>query len=139
MRWLCPSASRSSRYRLYELDRVVSRTVSYAVVSLTLVAVYVGVVTTASGLLPDSSDGLVVAVATLAAAALFRPVLSRVQGTVDRRFNRQRYDGQMAVEQFADRMRHQVHPAVVSDELMATLEKTVRPSALALWTREPIT
>jgi hypothetical protein len=128
-----------SRYRLYELDRVVSRTVSYALVSLTLIAVYVGVITLASGLLPDTADGPVVAVATLTAAALFRPVLRRVQGLVDRRFNRQRYDGQMAVEQFADRMRHQVHPAVVSDELVATLEQTVRPSALALWTREPVT
>lgn len=127
-----------SRYRLYELDRLVSRTVSYALVSLTLIAVYVGVITLASGLVPDTADGPVVAVATLTAAALFRPVLSRVQGTVDRRFNRQRYDGQMAVEQFADRMRHQVHPAVVSDELVATLEQTVRPGSLALWTREPV-
>ena len=127
-----------SRYRLYELDRIVSRTVSYAIVSLTLVAVYVGVIAVASTTLPDSSDGPVVAVATLAAAALFRPVLSRVQAMVDRRFNRQRYDGQVAVEQFADRMRHQVHPAVVSDELMTILEETVQPSALALWTREPI-
>jgi hypothetical protein len=127
-----------SRYRLYELDRVVSRTVSYALVSLTLIAVYVGVITLASGLLPDTADGPVVAVATLSAAALFRPVLTRIQGLVDRRFNRQRYDGQRAVEQFADRMRHQVHPAVVSDELLATLETTVRPSALALWTREPV-
>jgi hypothetical protein len=127
------------RYRLYELDRVVSRTVSYAVVSLTLVAVYVGVVTVASGLLPGSSDGLVVAVATLVAAALFRPVLSRVQGTVDRRFNRPRYDGQMAVEQFADGLRHQVQPAVVADELRAVLERTVQPRSSALWMREPLT
>ena len=127
-----------SRYRLYELDRLVSRTVSYALVSLTSIAVYVGVITLASGLLPDTADGPVVAVATLTAAALFRPVLTRVQGLVDRRFNRQRYDGQMALEQFADRMRHEVHPTVVADELVTTLEQTVRPSALALWTREPV-
>jgi hypothetical protein len=128
-----------SRYRLYELDRLVSRTVSYALVSLTLIAVYVGVITLASGLLPDTADGPVVAVATLTAAAMFRPVLTRVQGLVDRRFNQQKYDGQMAMERFADRMRHQVQPVVVSEELLTALEQTVRPSAVALWTREPVT
>lgn len=128
-----------SRYRLYELDRFVSRTVSYAIVSLTLIAVYGGVIALASSLLPDTATGPVVAVATLAAAALFRPILTRVQGLVDRRFNRQRYDGQLAVEQFADRLRHQVHPSTVSEELVATIGQTVRPSTLALWTRESVT
>jgi len=127
-----------SRYRLYELDRLVSRTVSYALVSLTLIAVYVGVITLASGLVPETADGPVVAVATLTAAALFRPVLTRVQGLVDRRFNRQRYDGQMAVEQFADRMRREMKPELVSSALMASVEGTVRPRASALWTREPV-
>ncbi len=128
-----------SRYRLYELDRLVSRTVSYALVSLTLIAVYVGVIALASSLLPQTADGLVVAMATLTAAALFRPVLTRIQGLVDRRFNRQRYDAHMVLEEFANRMRHQVQPVVVSRELVTTLEQTVRPRAVGVWTREPVT
>jgi hypothetical protein len=127
-----------SRYHLYELNRVISRSVSYSVVTVSLLAVYAAVVAAATAVLPSSSS-FAVALGTLAAAALFRPVLLRVRVAVDRRFNRERYDGQLAVEQFADRMRHEVHPAVVSDELATTLERTVGPSALALWTREPVT
>jgi hypothetical protein len=127
-----------SRYHLYELNRVISRSVSYSVVTVSLLAVYAAVVAAATAVLPSSSS-FAVALGTLAAAALFRPVLLRVRVAVDRRFNRERYDGQLAVEQFADRMRHEVHPAVVSDELATTLERTVGPSALALWTRESVT
>jgi uncharacterized protein (UPF0218 family) len=108
------------------------------VVTVSLLAIYAAVVAAATAVLPSSSS-FAVALGTLTAAALFRPVLSHVRAAVDRRFNRERYDGQVAVEQFADRMRHQVHPAVVSDELATTLERTVGPSALALWTREPVT
>jgi hypothetical protein len=126
-----------SRYHLYELNRVISRSVSYSVVTVSLLAVYAAVVAAATAALPSSSS-FAVALGTLTAAALFRPVLSHVRAAVDRRFNRERYDGELAVEQFADRMRHQMHPAVVTEELVATLEKTVRPSASALWTREPI-
>ncbi len=126
-----------SRYHLYELNRVISRSVSYSVVTVSLLAIYAAVVAAATAVLPSSSS-FAVALGTLTAAALFRPILLRVRVSVDRRFNRERYDGELAVEQFADRMRQEVHPAVVSDELVATLEQTVRPSILTLWTREPI-
>ncbi|MCZ3390147.1 MAG: hypothetical protein LH645_13770 [Actinomycetia bacterium] len=126
-----------SRNHVYELNRVMSRSVSYSVVTVSLVAVYVAVVASATAVLSSSSN-IAVALGTLTVAALFRPILLRVRVSVDRRRNRERYDGQLAVERFAGRPRHEVHPAVVSNELMATLEETARRSAVVLWTREPI-
>ncbi len=79
------------RYRLYEIDQIISRTLSYSLVTGTLLALYFVVVTTVTQLLPETADSYSVAAATLAAAAVFRPLLSRVQGVVDRRFNRSSY------------------------------------------------
>ncbi|MEX1125066.1 MAG: hypothetical protein WEE53_05320, partial [Acidimicrobiia bacterium] len=88
------------RYRLYEIDRIISRTVSYAVVVGLLGLVFFGVVTVLTSLLPAESD-LAVAGSTLAVAALFNPVRRRVQGWVDRRFNRSRYDAQKVMDAFS--------------------------------------
>lgn len=124
-----------SRYRLYELNRVVSRSVSYSVVTASLVAVYVAVVAASSAVFPDSSD-IAVALGTLTAAALFRPILLRVRVSVDRRFNRERYDGHVAVEEFAGRLRGQVHPDAVGHDLLLMVDRTVQPAASGLWLRE---
>jgi len=125
-----------TRYRLYEFDRVVSRTISYGLVTVGLLAVYAALVAAASTLFPESSD-LAVAAATLAAAALFRPLLRRCQRVVDRRFNRDRYDALATVDQFAGRLRHEVDPSLVSGELLSVLSRTVQPTSAALWLREP--
>ena len=125
-----------TRYRLYEFDRLVSRTISYGLVTVGLLAVYAVLVAAASSLLPESSD-LAVAASTLAVAALFRPVLRRVQGVVDRRFNRERYDALVTVDEFAGRLRHAVDPGLVSGELLSTLTRTVEPASAGLWLREP--
>ena len=124
------------RYRLYEIDRIVSRTTSYALVTGVLIAVYVALVTAVSWLLPDSSsNALAVAAATLAAAALFRPLLSRVQAAVDSRFNRARYDAEHSVQEFADRLRNEVDPDLVLTDLVTVLGHTVQPVDVSLWLR----
>ena len=122
------------RYRLYDIDRIISRTTAYVVVTGVLVAVYATVVAALGQLLPGSSS-LTVAAATLAAAALFRPVLARVQASVDRRFNRSRYDSQQTVEAFAVRLREAVDPELVSAELLGVIDGTVAPAHASLWLR----
>jgi hypothetical protein len=123
------------RYRLYELDRVVSRTVTYAAVTGLLVATYVGLVTAVSRLTPSSSS-LAVAASTLAVAALFQPLRRRVQSRVDRRFNRARYDAARTVEDFRLRLRDEVHLDAVRDDLLAVVRRTVQPEAAGLWLRK---
>ncbi len=122
------------RYRLYEIDRIVSRTVSYTVVVVLLVAVYVGGVTWLSSLLPDQSR-LVVAATTLAVAALFNPVRRRVQGWVDRRFNRSRYDTQRVMDRFAGSLRDQVDTAEVVEGWVGVVSETMQPAAVGVWLR----
>ena len=125
-----------TRYRLYDIDRVVSRAVSYGLVTASLLAVYVAVVTSVSSL-SSTQSSLGVALATLVAAAVFRPLLSRVQTVVDRRFNRARYDAQLIVDGFAGRLRDEVDPNAVSADLLDVLSGTVQPANAALWLREP--
>jgi len=93
------------------------------------------VVTLASSLLPDSSNSLAVAAATLAAAALARPALNRIQALVDRRFNRARYDAQHTVDAFGNRLRSEVELATVTDDLVGAVHATLAPSNVALWIR----
>ena len=121
------------RYRLYDIDRIIGRTTAYAIVTGLLIGVYALVVTSVTRLLPGTSSSLAVATATLAAAALFRPVHSRVQSFVDRRFNRSRYDAQRTIEAFAGRLRDEVTPDSVTADLLAVLQTTVQPSGAALW------
>lgn len=123
------------RHRLYDIDKVVSRTTSYAVVTGVVVAVYVGIVAAATSLfqLPNQIS---VAVATLTAAAAFRPVLVRTQAIVDRRFNRSRYDAETTVQSFAHRLRDEVDPDIVSGDLLAVLDRTMQPSVAGLWLRK---
>jgi hypothetical protein len=122
------------RYRLYDLDRIVSRTLGYGLLTVLLGLGYAGVVLALGRLLPDSSN-LVVAAATLAAVAAFSPLHRRVQDLVDRRFNRRRYDAARTVEGFAARLRDQVDLDALHGELLGVVDQTMQPTRASLWLR----
>jgi hypothetical protein len=124
------------RYRLWDLDRLVSRTVTYAAVTALLVVPYLLILPVATGL-AGGSGSLAVAAATLAAAALFQPVRRRVQGLVDRRFNRRRHDAAKLIEAFAVRLRDQVDLGALHAELLAVVDQTMQPTQASLWLRAP--
>ncbi|MGH8953149.1 MAG: hypothetical protein ACRDX9_17225 [Acidimicrobiia bacterium] len=123
------------RYRLYEIDRIVSRTISYLLVVGLLAAVFFAVVTAVGSLLQTESD-LAVAASTLAVAALFNPVRKRVQGWVDRRFNRSRYDAQKVVDSFAGSLRDPVDSDEVVRGWVGVVSETMQPASVAVWVRE---
>ena len=122
------------RYRLWDLDRLVSRTVTYAVVTALLVLPYLLILPAATRL-SEGSGSLAVAAVTLAAAALFQPLRRRVQDVVDRRFNRRRYDAARTVEGFAVRLRDQLDLGALEGELLAVTNQTMQPSQASLWLR----
>ncbi|MBW3664484.1 MAG: hypothetical protein KY469_15395 [Actinobacteria bacterium] len=124
------------RYRLYDIDRLVSRTLSYALLSGVLVGVYALGVLGVGALLPGESSDLLVAGSTLAVAALFRPLRSRIQSVVDRRFNRSRYDAARTIEAFGARLRDEVDLGSLSQELRAAVDVTLQPRVTSLWLRE---
>ncbi len=125
------------RYRLYEIDRLVSRTIGWAIVSGILVAVFAGLVVALQTVLAPvtSENTLAVAASTLVALALFQPVRRRVQRVVDRRFDRARYDGQDLTERFGARVRNEVDLVTLRDALVATVEAAIRPAGAGLWLR----
>jgi hypothetical protein len=125
------------RYRLWDLDRLVSRTVSYGLVTGLLVVPYL-LILPAAARLGQGSGGLAVAAATLTAAALFAPLRRRVQQAVDRRFNRRRYDAARTVAAFAARLRDQVDLDVLAAELLAVVDQTMQPTRASLWLRPPV-
>jgi hypothetical protein len=120
------------KYRLYDIDRIVSRTLSYAIVTGLLVGVYAGLVLLATRVLPFSGP-VAVAGSTLAAAALFNPLRQRVQHVVDRRFNRARYDADKAVAAFAARLQDAVDPDAVHADLLAAVHRTLQPAHVSVW------
>ncbi len=122
------------RYRLYDIDRLVSRTVAYGVVTASLVVVYLGLVFILRRLLPGESP-LAVAASTLAVAALFNPVRRRVQALVDRRFNRSRYDAERIVASFSSRLREETELAGLMDHLRWVALETTQPSSFSIWLR----
>jgi hypothetical protein len=124
------------RYRLYEIDRIISRTLAYAIVTGLLVGVYAGLVLLATRVLSINSP-VAVAVSTLAAAALFSPVRRRVQQMVDRRFNRVRYDGERTVEAFAARLKDAVDLATVRADLADVVNRALEPAHVTVWTAKP--
>lgn len=129
------------RYHLYDIDRIISRSTAYVLVTAVLLAVYALVVTSLTGLVPASdspgqSDSWAVAIATLGAAGLFRPVLKWARRVVDRRFNREQYDAEVAVESFARELRDEVEPEHVKGSLLVVVNQTVQPSGVALWLRD---
>jgi hypothetical protein len=125
------------RYRLWDLDRLVSRTVAYALVTGLLLVPYLLVVPAATRLVAGSGS-LAVAAATLAVAAAFQPLRRRVQDLVDRRFNRRRYDAARTVEGFAARLRDQVDLDALRAELLTVVDQTVQPTQASLWLRPPL-
>jgi hypothetical protein len=123
------------RYRLYDLDRIISRTVAYGLLTLLLGGGYAVVVLGLGELLGRRSPSLVVAGATLAVAAVFQPARRRVQAVVDRRFNRRRYDAARTIQAFSARLRQQVDLDALTSELLAVVDQTMQPTQVALWLR----
>jgi hypothetical protein len=124
------------RHRLYDIDRIISRTLEYTIVTGLLVGVYAGLVVLATQALPVSlSTPVAVAVATLAAAALFSPLRRRVQRIVDRRFNRARYDAESTVAAFAARLKDTVDLDSVRDDLVGVVHQALEPAHLSVWIR----
>jgi len=122
------------RYRLYDLDRVISRTIAYGLLTVLLGGGYAAVVLSLGQLLGQSSS-LVVAGATLAVAAVFQPARRRVQELVDRRFNRRRYDAVQTIVAFSARLQDKVDLDTLSAELLAVTDQTMQPTQVSLWLR----
>jgi hypothetical protein len=124
------------RYRLFDLDRIISRTLAYGLLTLLLGGGYALVVLGLGQLLGRESP-LVVAAATLAVAALFQPARRRIQQAVDRRFNRRRHDAARIIEGFGARLRDQVDLDTLTTDLLAVVDQTIQPTQASLWLRTP--
>jgi hypothetical protein len=122
------------RYRLYDLDRILSRTLAYGLLTVLLGGGYASVVLGLGQLLGRDSN-LVVATATLAVAAVFQPTRRRIQALVDRRFNRRRYDAAQTIQAFSARLRQQVDLDSLTGELLSLVEQTMQPTQVSLWLR----
>jgi hypothetical protein len=125
------------RYRLYDLDRIISRTLAYGLLTVLLGGGYAAVVLGLGQLLGDRQSSLIVASATLAVAAVFQPARRRVQAVVDRRFNRRRYDAARTIAGFSDQLREEVDLDTMTGELMAVVEQTMQPTRVSIWLRPP--
>jgi hypothetical protein len=124
------------QYRLYDLDRIISRALAYGLLTVLLGGGYAAVVLGLGQLLGPSSS-LAVAIATLALAGLFQPARRRIQQVVDRRFNRRRYDAARTIEAFSARLRQQVDLDTLTAELLAVVDRTMQPNRASLWLRPP--
>ena len=127
------------RYRLYEIDRLISRTIGWALVTGLLVGAFALLVLGSSAVLEPLTGGNTLAVAgsTLVVALLFNPLRTRVQIAVDRRFDRSRYDGERTLAAFGERLRDEVDLPTIRADVLATVETSVRPSRVGLWLRGP--
>jgi hypothetical protein len=121
------------KYRLYDIDRVISRTLAYTIVTGALAGVYAGLVLLATRVFLVHAP-VAVAAATLAAAALFAPVRRRVQQRVDRRFNRARYDADQTVAAFAARLKDAVDLDTVREDLSHVVQAALEPAHVSVWT-----
>jgi hypothetical protein len=123
------------KYRLYEIDRIINRTIVYTLVTASAVAVYAAIVFVAGTVAVRPSGNLTVAAATLAAAAVFRPLLRRVQRLVDRRFYRQKYDAQQTIDAFGARLREETDIDALTGDLLSVVRATMHPNLVNVWLR----
>lgn len=126
------------RYRQFDIDRLISRTLAYALVTAVLVAAYLFLVLLFGAVLrpAGANSDLAVAGSVLAVAALFQPLRARVQAAVDRRFYRAHYDARRTVEAFGERLREEVDLDAVTDDLVHVVGATVQPTGISLWMRD---
>jgi hypothetical protein len=126
------------RHHLYDIDRLLSRTLAYGLLTVVLGVLYAGAVLLGQALNPRGGDStLAVAASTLLVAALFQPLRRRIQNTVDRRFNRRRYDAANTIEAFSARLREQLDLDTLSAELLGVVDQTMQPTKASLWIRRP--
>ena len=126
------------RYRLYDIDRLINRTLVYGLLTALLAAVYAGLVLSIgqlSGAIGTEPPSWAVAGATLAVAALFQPARRRIQAVVDRRFNRRKYNAAQTIQAFSTRLRDQVDLDTLSSELLAVVDQTMEPTHVSFWLR----
>jgi hypothetical protein len=138
---LLPSAAGVAilRYRLYDIDRIISRSIAYLAVTTLLATVFGGLVVGLQTVLSDVTQGetLAVAASTLVAFALFQPMRRRVQGAVDRRFNRSRYDAERTVARLTARLRDETDPIRVRGGVVDAVHQSLAPTSVAVWVRRP--
>jgi hypothetical protein len=125
------------RYHLYDIDRIISRTISYGVVTASLIAVYAGVILILQAPLGavTGGDTIAIAASTLVAAGLFQPLRRRIHGAVDRRFNRSRYDAERTAASLAAELRDEVDPGRARSALLAAVDSAIKPQGVAVWIR----
>jgi len=128
------------RYRLYDIDRIINRTLVYGLLTALLAGVYTGAVLVLGQVFGDvgrDPPSWAVAGATLTVAALFQPARHRIQAAVDRRFNRRRYNAAKTIEAFSARLRDQIDLDTLATELLAVTDKTMQPTTMSVWLRPP--
>jgi hypothetical protein len=126
------------RYRLYDIDRLINRTLVYGLLTALLAGVYAGAVLVLGQLfggVTGDPPSWAVAGATLAVAALFQPARRRIQAVVDRRFNRRKYNAAKTIQAYSTRLRDQVDLDALSTELLAVVDQTMEPTRVSLWLR----
>jgi hypothetical protein len=124
------------RYRLYDIDRIISRTLAYGLVSTILIGAYLLAVLALQSLLPLNDDSpVIVAASTLAVVAAFGPLRTRIRMLVDKRFNRNRYDAEKTIAEFGVRLRTEVEIGSLSDDLVGVIGRTMQPAHVSLWLR----
>jgi hypothetical protein len=130
------------RYRLYDIDRIINRSLVYGLLTALLGGIYIGVILLCGQLfggITDDPPNWAIAGATLAVAALFQPARRRIQRLVDRRFNRRRYDAARTIDAFSVRLRDQVDLDTLTTDLLMVVDQTVEPTTSSLWLRPPAT